>query len=66
MNKKTWVYWVNILFLQFLFIRLYRAISDSGETISYGMLGFWLPLTGWSFDAVEFWRWSISFPTEAA
>jgi len=46
----TWVGWLNIIVLQWLFVRLYYAESDSGSVENYGIIFPIVPLTGWWSD----------------
>lgn len=44
----TWVGWLNILVLQWLFVRLAREIDiETGATESYAWIKGVVPLTGW-------------------
>jgi hypothetical protein len=44
----SWVGWLNLLLLQWLFIRLQVSVdTDTGEIVRYQVIGFFLPMTGW-------------------
>lgn len=43
----TWVGWLNILLLQWLFVRLYYVIDSNDQMKSYGILLPIIPFTGW-------------------
>lgn len=52
MTKRTWVYWANVLLVQWMFIRItrYRDDQNPDKTSGFGLLGFVVPLTGWFSD----------------
>ena len=53
--KTKWIKWLNIIALQWFFIRLFYQIEDNGEISGYGLLLPIIPLTGW---------WSNYLPSE--
>ena len=57
--RKSWFGNLNYWFLQFFFIRLQKVIYDEKETVSWELIGFILPLTGWCTDYIRFLEWSI-------
>ena len=50
--SKTWVGWLNIIVLQWLFVRLFYATNDQDEVVNYGFIFPVLPLTGWWSDYI--------------
>jgi hypothetical protein len=61
----TWVGWLNILVIQWLFVRLSRMgdITTDGVGVatfraaSYGIIGFVLPCSGWGWGRLSSYRW---------
>ena len=51
----TWVGWLNIIILQWFFIRLYYIENDQNIIENYGIMFPIVPLTGW---------WNNYFPTK--
>lgn len=47
---RTWLGWLNIIILQWLFIRLARVVDKDGNTESYCILKYVWPTTGWKND----------------
>lgn len=43
----TWMGWSNLLFVQWLGMRLYRLEQDDGRVTEIGLEGWILPLVGW-------------------
>lgn len=44
----TWLYFVNFYILQWFWIRLYKQWDTaSGEIVSFGLMGFVRPMSGW-------------------
>lgn len=43
----SWVGWLNILLLQWFFVRLQVSVDDDGTVLAYHIIGWILPLTGW-------------------
>jgi len=49
----SWIGWLNLLILQWMFVRLEATIdTDSREIIHYHLIGFILPATGWMSDYI--------------
>jgi hypothetical protein len=48
----SWVGWLNIIILQWFFVRLFYQLKDNGEILGYGLLLPVVPLTGWWNDYV--------------
>jgi hypothetical protein len=44
---KTWLYWLNLIVLQWTCWRLCRFVDDAGKTTGWGILGPVAPLSGW-------------------
>lgn len=45
-NKMTKLQFINVLFVQWFFVRICRFKDDEGRR-AFGFLGFVVPLTGW-------------------
>jgi len=43
----TWVGWLNLLVVQWLFFRIYWNTEPDGEVLGWGILGPVLPVSGW-------------------
>jgi hypothetical protein len=48
----TWLGWLNILIIQWFFIRLARVLDDNGNTIKFKIIGIIVPVTGWFSDYI--------------
>lgn len=62
MNKLfgySWVGWLNIVFLQWFFIRLFYSVSYQDNVGSYGLIFPIVPLTGWWGDYIPGKYWNI-------
>ena len=46
-DKKIWLGWLNILILQWFFVRLAWYKYDESDEVFYTLWGPVLPLTGW-------------------
>jgi hypothetical protein len=43
----SWIGWLNIIVMQWLFVRLFYIQEDNGQISGYGILFPIFPLTGW-------------------
>lgn len=62
MNKLfgySWVGWLNIIILQWFFIRLYYSVNEQNSIECYGFLFPIVPLTGWWSDYVPQKPWKV-------
>lgn len=62
MNKLlnyTWIGWLNIIVLQWLFVRFYYAENEQGRIEGWGLLFPIVPLTGWWNDYVPQKHWTV-------
>jgi len=48
-KSMSWLAWVNFLFFQWFFIRLFKNVENDGTVLGWGFMGVILPLTGWLF-----------------
>jgi len=55
----SWLFWLNFLLFQWLFIRLGHKYSRKQKKfIGWGFLGFVLPLTGWWNNYIWVWKFN--------
>lgn len=54
----SWIGWLNVLIIQWFFIRICYVLGDDGKPKSIGFLGMVIPLTGWysDFAYVNLWQ----------
>lgn len=52
----TLLHFVNMFFVQWLFVRLAKIVDDNGKTQRYTVIGFMLPLSGWDYDFIWLYR----------
>lgn len=56
-RPSLWLLLLNLLLLQWFFVRLYRAIDiKTGRTVGFGLLLGIVPLTGWWSRYIGPWR----------
>lgn len=48
--------WLNVLLIQWLFVRLVTHTNDDGSPAGFGLMGFVVPCTGWWSDYINIGR----------
>lgn len=61
-NKRTWLGWLNIIVLQWFFIRLARNFRDD-ELTGFSVIGLILPMTGWGLPYAYIFKFNIKIIT---
>lgn len=49
---ENWVGWLNLIVLQWFFVRLFYSMNDAGQIEHYGLFFPIVPLTGWRSDYI--------------
>jgi hypothetical protein len=55
----SWIGWLNIVILQWFFVRLFYSENEQGNIENYGFIFPIVPLTGWWGDYFPHKYWNV-------